>query len=125
MRTSSASPIFARFPRRSQRSWLRQFVALWFYVICASADGESSATPTKWRGLDAMRLTDGRSEAVVVPALGGRLVHYGLIGGLNWMWCGEPGAETRILRVASAYEAASKRRVPPPMFGPLAGIGTN
>lgn len=28
----------------------------------------------------------------------------------------EPGAENRILRVASAYEAASKRRVPPPMF---------
>jgi len=31
----------------------------------------------------------------------------------------EPGAEDRILRVASAYEAASKRRVPPPEFGPL------
>ena len=35
----------------------------------------------------------------------------------------EPGAEARILRVASAYEAASKRRVPPPMFGPLARGG--
>jgi hypothetical protein len=31
----------------------------------------------------------------------------------------EPGAEHRILRVASAYEAASKRRVPPPAFGPV------
>ena len=31
----------------------------------------------------------------------------------------EPGAEHRILRVASAYEAASKRRVSPPEFGPL------
>ena len=31
----------------------------------------------------------------------------------------EPGAEARILRVASAYEAASRRRVSPPMFGPL------
>ena len=28
----------------------------------------------------------------------------------------EPGAEHRVLRVASAYEAASKRRVPPPEF---------
>jgi Asp-tRNA(Asn)/Glu-tRNA(Gln) amidotransferase A subunit family amidase len=28
----------------------------------------------------------------------------------------EPGAEDRILRAASAYEAASKRRVPPPAF---------
>jgi hypothetical protein len=31
----------------------------------------------------------------------------------------EPGAEDRILKVASAYEAASKRRVPPPMFEAL------
>jgi Asp-tRNA(Asn)/Glu-tRNA(Gln) amidotransferase A subunit family amidase len=33
----------------------------------------------------------------------------------------EPGAEHRILRVASAYEAASKRRVSPPEFGPVRG----
>ena len=31
----------------------------------------------------------------------------------------EPGAEDRILKVASAYEAASKRRVPPPAFPSL------
>ena len=31
----------------------------------------------------------------------------------------EPGMEDVILKVASAYEAASKRRVPPPAFGPL------
>lgn len=31
----------------------------------------------------------------------------------------EPGKEDIILQVASAYEAASKRRVPPPAFGPL------
>jgi Asp-tRNA(Asn)/Glu-tRNA(Gln) amidotransferase A subunit family amidase len=36
----------------------------------------------------------------------------------------EPGAENRILRVASAYQAASKRRVPPPSFGPLPERGT-
>ena len=33
----------------------------------------------------------------------------------------EPGKEDVILKVASAYEAASKRRVPPPAFGPLSG----
>lgn len=33
----------------------------------------------------------------------------------------EPGKEDVILKVASAYEAASKRRVPPPAFGPLPG----
>ncbi|HEX3861405.1 MAG TPA: amidase family protein [Stellaceae bacterium] len=31
----------------------------------------------------------------------------------------EPGREDITLKIASAYEAASKRRVPPPMFGPL------
>jgi Asp-tRNA(Asn)/Glu-tRNA(Gln) amidotransferase A subunit family amidase len=31
----------------------------------------------------------------------------------------EPGKEDVLLKVASAYEAASRRRIPPPMFGPL------
>ncbi len=31
----------------------------------------------------------------------------------------DPGREDLILKAASAYEAASRRRVPPPAFGPL------
>ncbi|HEX3883348.1 MAG TPA: hypothetical protein VHW66_11875, partial [Stellaceae bacterium] len=31
----------------------------------------------------------------------------------------EPGREDVLLKIASAYEAASRRRVPPPRFGPL------
>lgn len=31
----------------------------------------------------------------------------------------EPGKEDVLLNIASAYEAASKRRIPPPAFGPL------
>ena len=31
----------------------------------------------------------------------------------------EPGREDVLLRIASAYEAASMRRVPPPNFPPL------
>jgi amidase len=31
----------------------------------------------------------------------------------------EPGKEDMILKIASSYEAASKRRIPPPAFGPL------
>ena len=31
----------------------------------------------------------------------------------------EPGKEDVILKIASAYEAASKRRIPPPAFGPI------
>jgi hypothetical protein len=33
----------------------------------------------------------------------------------------EPGRENVILKVASAYQMASKRRVPPPMYKPLPG----
>jgi hypothetical protein len=33
----------------------------------------------------------------------------------------EPGKEDIILKVASAYEVASRRRIPPPAFGPLSG----
>jgi amidase len=33
----------------------------------------------------------------------------------------EPGKEDVILKIASAYEAASRRRVPPPAIGPLPG----
>ena len=35
-------------------------------------------------------------------------------------WAG-PGAEAAVLKAASAYEAATKHRVPPPAFGPLPG----
>jgi amidase len=41
----------------------------------------------------------------------------------------EPSKEDILLRIAAAHEAASKRRVPPPAFGPLpatsreAGLG--
>jgi amidase len=31
----------------------------------------------------------------------------------------EPGREDLLLRVASSYEAASRRRIPPPAFGAL------
>jgi hypothetical protein len=31
----------------------------------------------------------------------------------------DPGREDVLLRIASAYEAASRRRIPPPAFGPL------
>jgi hypothetical protein len=31
----------------------------------------------------------------------------------------EPGTEDSLVRIASTYEAATKRRIPPPDFGPL------
>jgi len=41
--------------------------------------------------------------------------------GASLMFRGEPGNEDIVLKIASAYEAASRRRIPPPAFGPLPG----
>ena len=43
--------------------------------------------------------------------------------GLPWslVFRGDPGSEDMILRAASAYESASRRRVSPPAFPPLEG----
>ncbi|MHA3772884.1 hypothetical protein ACXR0O_15225 [Verrucomicrobiota bacterium sgz303538] len=60
-------------------------------ALSAFADG--IVTETTWRGIPAFRLCDGRSEAIVVPQLGGRVMHYGLVGGTNFLWSGEPGTE--------------------------------
>jgi hypothetical protein len=35
-------------------------------------------------------------------------------------WAG-PGNDPEVIKVASAYEAATHHRVPPPAFGPLPG----
>ena len=64
-------------------------------VLTLHAGAEPAVVKTKWRGLEAFALSDGRSEVVVVPALGGRALSYGLKGGLNFLWNGEPGNERK------------------------------
>jgi Asp-tRNA(Asn)/Glu-tRNA(Gln) amidotransferase A subunit family amidase len=39
----------------------------------------------------------------------------------SMMFWSVPGEEPEVLKVASAYEAATHHRVPPPDFGPLPG----
>jgi amidase len=39
---------------------------------------------------------------------------------ISMMVWGGPGSEPEVIKVASAYEAASQHRKPPPDFGPLA-----
>ena len=70
-------------------------LALALRLSAPAAAAEPAVAKTKWREFEAYRMSDGRSEAVVVPQLGGRLVHYGLIGGTNWIWTGEPGSERK------------------------------
>ena len=64
-------------------------------LLPAALLAEPTVEKTTWRELPAFRLSDGRTEAVVVPQLGGRCVSYGLVGGWNWLWTGEPGSERR------------------------------
>ena len=68
-------------------------IALTLLALAASGFAEPTLTKTMWRGIEAFALSDGRSEAVVVPKLGGRVMEYRRAGGANWLWLGEPGAE--------------------------------
>ena len=56
--------------------------------------------------------SDGNNTPTTLPAPG---LPFSLV------FRAEPGAEDRILKVASAYEAASKRRIPTTAFGPVRG----
>ena len=40
---------------------------------------------------------------------------------ISLMFWGGPGFDSVVIKVASAYEAATHHRVPPPMFGPVSG----
>jgi hypothetical protein len=43
----------------------------------------------KFNGQDAYRLSDGQSEAIIVPAYG-RVMRFGRVGGINWLWNAAP-----------------------------------
>jgi amidase len=59
-------------------------------------------------GSEYVGLASGKPTSIAPPGLPFSLV-----------FRAEPGREDLLLRIASSYEAASKRRVPPPAFGPL------
>jgi hypothetical protein len=48
-------------------------------------DEEHTIESTTYNGRPAYRLSDGRSEAVIVPELG-RVMRFGFPGGPNWLW---------------------------------------
>ena len=54
-------------------------------LLCADGQCQPAITETTYFGRPAYRLTDGRCEAVVVPALG-RVMRYGKVGGANLLW---------------------------------------
>ena len=55
-----------------------------------------SFSPVKYLGFAAYRLSDGRSEAVVVPRLG-RVMRYAMVGGENLLWNSVPGETKKVL----------------------------
>ena len=64
------------------------------------------------------RLSDDRKRYIPTPSdIPTTLPEPGLPFSL--VFRADPGREDTLLRIASAYEAASQRRIPPPAFGPL------
>lgn len=54
-------------------------------AICTNGECPPVISQLKYEGRDAYRLSDGRTEAVIVPSLG-RIMRYGLVNGPNLLW---------------------------------------
>lgn len=57
--------------------------------LCLDGECQPAIIQMKFKGKPAYKLTDGRSEAIVVPAYG-RIMSYGLVGGPNLLWNAAP-----------------------------------
>lgn len=56
-----------------------------FDPFCATGECAPMISETKFEGRAAYKLTDGKSEAIIVPSLG-RVMRYGLVDGANQLW---------------------------------------
>ncbi len=54
-------------------------------ALCVDGQCQPAISQTIYEGREAFRLTDGKSEAVVVPSLG-RVMRFGKVGGENLLW---------------------------------------
>lgn len=62
--------------------------------VCLTGECGPALSKVVYLGHEAYKLTDGRTEAVVVPKLG-RVMSYGLKDGPNLLWNAIPGAEPK------------------------------
>lgn len=76
-----------------QPVWLPCALSL-LVATCHAATVEK----TTYNGLEAYRLSDEKTEAVIVPSLSGRVMRYGAVGGANWLWNAAPEKLQAILR---------------------------
>lgn len=53
--------------------------------VCLEGECSPAISQTKYFGWDAYRLSDGQTEAIIVPAIG-RVMSFGRAGGDNWLW---------------------------------------
>jgi hypothetical protein len=72
--------------------------ALLLLIAPAAFAQATSLEKITWRDAEAWRITDGKTEAIVVPAFGGRLMHYARVGGENWLWNGPADAKDTYMR---------------------------
>lgn len=66
---------------------------LLFLLLLPFASTHAQAAPVEsatYNGLTAFRLSDGKTEAVIVPSLSGRVMRFGAVGGANWLWNAPP-----------------------------------
>jgi hypothetical protein len=82
------------------------FACLVFAMLCVPAfanegwlcaDGECAPviSQTRYFDWDAYRLTDGQTEAIVVPAIG-RVMSFARVGGKNWLWSA-PATKSKVV----------------------------
>jgi hypothetical protein len=53
--------------------------------LCDESGCAAAISPTEYSGRAAWKLTDGKTEAIVVPSLG-RMMSFKRVGGENWLW---------------------------------------
>ena len=82
---------------------MRTAVALLAFAVSlpggsSAADDKTTIARTQFRGGTAWRISDGATEAVIVPAYDGRLMSYGKVGSANWLWNGQPDEDGEHMR---------------------------
>jgi hypothetical protein len=58
-------------------------------MLPGTARGAQTIEQVQYNGMAAWRLSDGTTEAVVVPQIG-RVMSFGKVGGANWLWNNAP-----------------------------------
>lgn len=67
-------------------AWLVVALALPLAKAPAATPPSVTVEMMMYNGHEAYRLSNGKTEAVIVPSLSGRVMRFGAVGGANWLW---------------------------------------